>query len=131
MGVTNDVIKAGDGVNRPQVGDECTMHYTGTLAKDGTKFDSSVDKGKPFLFKLGLGMVIKGWDEGVANMTLGEKAVLHITSDFGYGARGAGGVIPPDADLKFEVELLAINDLRSPQYAKAASSSVCASCSVM
>ena len=75
------------------------MHYTGTLASNGSKFDSSLDRGKPFEFTIGRGDVIKGWDEGVMEMSLGEKAVLHITSDYGYGSRGAGGVIPPDADL--------------------------------
>lgn len=84
------------------------MHYKGTLASDGAKFDSSHDRGKPFQFTIGRGDVIRGWDEGVMQMSLGEKAVLHITSDYGYGERGAGGVIPPNADLDFEVELLQI-----------------------
>ena len=101
---------------------------TGTLVADGSKFDSSVDKGRPFVFKIGLGMVIKGWDEGVMKMSLGEKSVLTMTSDYGYGTRGAGGVIPPNADLRFEVELLAINGLCAPGFAR--SSSVCSSCSV-
>ena len=128
MGVTRETITAGDGVNYPKAGDELTMHYTGTLVSDGAKFDSSVDRGKPFVFKIGLGMVIKGWDEGVMAMSLGEKAVLTITSDFGYGARGAGNVIPPNADLRFEVELLAIGSLRAASYP--GSASVCSSCSV-
>ena len=102
------------------------MHYTGTLVSDGSKFDSSVDKGRPFVFKIGLGMVIKGWDEGVMSMSLGEKAVLTISSDFGYGAQGAGGVIPPNADLRFEVELLGIGALK----AGGGSGSICSSCSV-
>ena len=72
-------------------------------------FDSSHRKGRPFSFTIGIGQVIRGWDEGVAQMSLGEKSILRITSDYGYGARGAGGVIPPNADLNFEVELLAIN----------------------
>ena len=74
-----------------------------------SKFDSSRDRGQPFSFTIGVGQVIKGWDEGVMQMSLGEKATLDITSDYGYGARGAGGVIPPNADLLFDVELIAIN----------------------
>merc|ERR1712226_353628 len=108
MGVTKTTISPGDGQTFPKQGDSLTMHYTGTLT-DGSKFDSSVDKGRPFTFTIGVGQVIKGWDEGVMNMSLGEKARLDITSDYGYGARGAGGVIPPNADLIFEVELLKIN----------------------
>ena len=73
---------------------------TGTLVKDGSVFDSSVTKCRPFVFRIGLGMVIKGWDEGVMAMSLGEKSVLTISSDYGYGERGAGGVIPPHADLR-------------------------------
>jgi FK506-binding protein 1 len=84
-------------------------YLSGTLASNGKKFDSSIDKGRPFKFTIGVGQVIQGWDDGVAQMSLGEKATLTITSDFGYGARGAGGVIPPNADLMFEVELLEIN----------------------
>lgn len=90
------------------------MHYKGTLKDGGTKFDSSYDRGAPFSFKIGKGEVIKGWDEGVMTMSLGEKAILHITSDFGYGTQGAGGgVIPPNADLEFEVELLQIGDKKA------------------
>eukprot|EP00593_Proboscia_inermis_P003190 CAMPEP_0171295620 /NCGR_PEP_ID=MMETSP0816-20121228/4243_1 /TAXON_ID=420281 /ORGANISM="Proboscia inermis, Strain CCAP1064/1" /LENGTH=119 /DNA_ID=CAMNT_0011768437 /DNA_START=31 /DNA_END=391 /DNA_ORIENTATION=+ len=81
----------------------------GTLASDGSEFDSSVSRGSPFKFTIGVGQVIKGWDEGVALMSLNEKATLTISSEYGYGSRGAGGVIPPNADLKFEVELLEIN----------------------
>jgi len=84
------------------------MHYTGTLKSNGTKFDSSVDKGRPFTFTIGVGQVIRGWDDGVMKMSLGEKAILNITSDYGYGSDGAGNVIPPNADLVFEVELLEI-----------------------
>ena len=125
MGVTRDTITPGDGVNFPKQGDQLTMHYTGTLVDGGAKFDSSVDKGRPFQFVIGIGQVIKGWDEGVMPMSLGEKAVLTVTSDFGYGSRGAGGVIPPNADLRFEVELLAIGSLNAKS-----SSSVCSSCVV-
>jgi len=86
------------------------MHYHGTLAANGQKFDASRDRGRPFQFTIGVGKVIRGWDEGVMQMSLGEKAILHISSDYGYGAHGAGhGLIPPNADLDFEVELLAIN----------------------
>lgn len=90
-----------------KAGDKLEMHYTGTLT-DGTKFDSSRDRGKPFSFTIGVGQVIRGWDEGVMKMSVGQQAKLEITSDFGYGARGAGGVIPPNADLIFDVELLRI-----------------------
>jgi len=103
-------LKEGDGKTFPKKGDKLSMHYTGTLASDGTKFDSSYDRNKPFEFVIGRGDVIKGWDEGVMEMSLGEKAILHISSDFGYGAQGAGGVIPPNADLKFTVELLKIGN---------------------
>jgi FK506-binding protein 1 len=85
----------------------------GTLASNGTKFDASRDRGKPFSFTIGVGQVIQGWDEGVIQMSKGEKANLKITSDYGYGARGAGGVIPPNADLNFEVELLDIGNISS------------------
>merc|ERR1711934_574937 len=109
MGVTKDITDEGDGVTFPAKGDKLKMHYTGTLAEGGKQFDSSRDRGEPFEFTIGVGQVIKGWDEGVIQMSLGQRATLKITSDFGYGARGAGGVIPPNADLIFDVELLAIN----------------------
>ena len=89
------------------------MHYTGTLASDGSKFDSSHDRNKLFEFTIGVGQVIKGWDEGVIQMSCGETAMLNISSDFGYGASGAGEDIPPNADLKFEVELVSINGKKS------------------
>mmetsp|Transcript_21712 Transcript_21712/g.38171 ORF Transcript_21712/g.38171 Transcript_21712/m.38171 type:complete len:111 (+) Transcript_21712:115-447(+) len=108
MGVTKDVIEEGDKATYPQKGQKLQMHYTGTLASDGSKFDSSLDRGRPFEFTIGVGQVIKGWDEGVMQMSVGEKAKLMITSDYGYGSRGAGGVIPPNADLVFEVQLLKI-----------------------
>ncbi|MFC9033675.1 FKBP-type peptidyl-prolyl cis-trans isomerase [Streptomyces arboris] len=108
MGVTKEVVKTGDGTNFPRPGDTVTMHYTGTLT-DGEKFDSSVDRGTPFVTKIGVGQVIKGWDEGVPTMSLGEKARLTVTSDYGYGDRGYPGLIPPGATLVFEVELLKIN----------------------
>jgi peptidylprolyl isomerase len=91
----------------PLPGQTCVMHYTGWLT-DGTKFDSSLDRGQPFEFPLGMGRVIRGWDEGVATMKVGGKRKLVIPPDLGYGARGAGGRIPPNATLVFEVELLSV-----------------------
>ena len=97
-----------------QKGNKLSMHYKGTLKEGGKKFDSSYDRGVPFSFKIGKGEVIKGWDEGVLTMSLGEKSILHITSDYGYGREGAGGgVIPGNADLDFEVELLQIGDKKA------------------
>ena len=91
----------------PSVGQTAVVHYTGTLT-NGTKFDSSVDKGQPYSFPLGMGSVIKGWDEGVATMKIGGKRTLIVPPQLGYGARGAGGAIPPNATLMFDVELLGV-----------------------
>jgi len=102
--------KEGQGAS-PKTGQTCVMHYTGWLWEDGKKgkkFDSSLDRGEPFSFTLGVGEVIKGWDEGVATMKPGGKRALVIPPELGYGARGAGGVIPPNATLYFEVELLRV-----------------------
>jgi peptidylprolyl isomerase len=97
----------------PKTGQTCVMHYTGWLyenATKGKKFDSSVDRKEPFEFKIGLHQVIAGWDEGVSTMKVGGKRTLIIPPELGYGARGAGGVIPPNATLIFDVELLAVKN---------------------
>jgi FKBP-type peptidyl-prolyl cis-trans isomerase len=99
-------LKVGTGATA-QAGHTVSVHYTGWL-ENGKKFDSSVDRGQPFSFPLGAGRVIKGWDEGVKGMKVGGKRKLIIPSNLGYGARGAGGVIPPNTTLIFEVELLGV-----------------------
>ena len=101
-----DDITIGDGAEAVS-GKTIVVHYTGWLT-DGSKFDSSKDRNDPFSFKLGAGQVIRGWDEGFSGMKIGGKRKLTIPAEMGYGARGAGGVIPPNATLVFEVELLAI-----------------------
>ena len=109
-GLEFEDIVVGTGAS-PDKGQTCVMHYTGWLwinGAKGEKFDSSVDRGRPFDFPLGMGRVIKGWDEGVASMKVGGKRTLLIPPELGYGARGAGGAIPPNATLLFEVELLGI-----------------------
>ncbi|MFT5509684.1 MAG: peptidylprolyl isomerase [Hyphomicrobiaceae bacterium] len=105
---TDTVEGTGD---QPKTGQICVMHYTGWLYEDGkkgAKFDSSVDRGQPFEFPIGAGRVIGGWDEGVASMKIGGKRTLIIPPALGYGARGAGGIIPPNATLMFDVELLGV-----------------------
>ena len=109
-GLQYEDTKEGTGAT-PKAGQTCVMHYTGWLWENnekGKKFDSSVDRGQPFEFLLGQGRVIKGWDEGVATMKVGGKRTLLIPPSLGYGDRGYPGVIPPNATLLFEVELLGI-----------------------
>jgi peptidylprolyl isomerase len=101
---TDEIVGTGA---QPQRGDTVTVHYTGWLT-DGSKFDSSHDHGSPFEFQIGIGQVIKGWDEGVMSMKVGGKRKLTIPASLGYGSRGAGGVIPPNATLIFDVELLGV-----------------------
>ena len=109
-GLQYEDVKVGTGES-PKKGQMAVVHYTGWLWENGAKgkkFDSSVDRGQPFSFPVGQGRVIKGWDEGVATMKVGGKRILLIPPDLGYGSRGAGGAIPPNATLIFEVELLEI-----------------------
>jgi peptidylprolyl isomerase len=105
------IIEVKEGTGASAAGKTATVHYTGWLygnGQKGAKFDSSVDRNEPFSFPVGAGRVIKGWDEGVAGMKVGGKRTLIIPPALGYGARGAGGVIPPNATLMFDVELLAV-----------------------
>lgn len=110
MGVTVETIRSGDNKTYPKPGDTVTMDYTGKFL-DGTVFDCSWKKGRRFTTQIGVGRVIQGWDEGVPQLSLGEDAILRCTSDYAYGPAGAGGVIPPNADLIFEVRLHAINGI--------------------
>ena len=105
-GLTYQDVVTGTGEEAVK-GQQVSVHYTGWLT-DGTKFDSSKDRGEPFVFPLGRGQVIRGWDEGVQGMKVGGTRKLTIPPSLGYGARGAGGVIPPNATLEFEVELLKV-----------------------
>ena len=106
-GLEYENTKEGDGAEA-KAGQKVSVHYTGTLT-DGSKFDSSRDRGRPFEFTLGVGQVIKGWDEGVAGMKVGGQRMLTIPPELGYGSRGASGVIPPNATLIFDVELLGVH----------------------
>ncbi|RUS21693.1 hypothetical protein BC937DRAFT_91805 [Endogone sp. FLAS-F59071] len=109
-------VEIKEDTRKSKKGDILKMHYTGTLASTGTKFDSSLDRGTPFEFKLGAGEVIKGWDLGLVDMPVGEKRRIVIPPTLGYGSRGAGGVIPGGATLVFEVELLEIADKKSNPF---------------
>lgn len=108
MSLIIEDIETGSGKEAVK-GKEITVHYTGRL-ENGSKFDSSVDRGQPLTITLGVGQVIRGWDEGFGGMKEGGKRKLTIPPEMGYGARGAGGVIPPNATLVFEVELLKVHD---------------------
>lgn len=120
-GLEYTILKPAESTITPKPGATVTVHYTGWLKNDnleevfefnkydGTQFDSSVDRKKPFQFKIGVGTVIRGWDEGVMGMKVGEKRRLYIPANLGYGARGAGAVIPPNADLIFDVELIDVS----------------------
>ncbi len=108
MGVEIETTKPGDDTTFPQAGQTVTVHYTGTLT-DGTKFDSSRDRGQPFQFVIGKGQVIKGWDEGVAQMSVGQRANLTCSPDYAYGDRGYPGIIPPASTLVFDVELIGVS----------------------
>lgn len=105
MGVTVDSICPGDGQTYPKKGQKAVVHYDGYL-QDGRKFDSSRDRNKPFCFCVGRNEVIRGWEEGVAQMSVGERARLTCTPDFAYGSTGHPGIIPPNATLIFDVELI-------------------------
>mmetsp|Transcript_67106 Transcript_67106/g.98192 ORF Transcript_67106/g.98192 Transcript_67106/m.98192 type:complete len:128 (-) Transcript_67106:202-585(-) len=107
-GVTIEVKKEGDGKNFPVVGKSIKVHYTGTLAATGAKFDSSKERGTPFVFTIGVGEVIKCWDEGIIQLSKGTSATLTCSADFAYGEKGAGSLIPPNAELKFDVEVIEV-----------------------
>lgn len=107
MDLKIETTQEGTGDKLTKNGDKISVHYTGKL-ENGTKFDSSVDRGTPFEFTIGEGMVIAGWEKGLLDMKVGEKRILTIPAEMGYGAQGAGGIIPPNATLIFDVELMEI-----------------------
>lgn len=107
MGVDIETVTAGDGCTFPKDGQTVVVHYTGCLP-DGKTFDSSRDRGKPFAFQIGRGQVIKGWDEGIKKMSVGQRIKLTCPPKYAYGKRGFPGVIPPDATLVFDIELLSL-----------------------
>jgi peptidylprolyl isomerase len=116
-GVKKKILKAAaEDAEIPPIGTVVEAHYTGTLAADGSKFDSSVDRGRPFTFTIGQGQVIKGWDEGFASMKVGEKAILQIQPDYGYGASGSPPKIPANAVLNFDVELLGFEEKKKEKW---------------
>ena len=108
MGVERIVLSPGSG-RKPTHGEMVVAHYVGRF-RDGKEFDNSRARNKPLTFIIGIGSVIKGWDEGIMQMQLGEKALLKVTSDYGYGEEGLPGMVPPNSDLEFEVELLQAGD---------------------
>lgn len=107
MEIKKEIIQESNSDQVAKSGDVVSVHYTGTF-EDGSKFDSSLDRGTPFSFKIGAGMVIRGWEEGLVGMKVGEKAKLILAPEFAYGEQGIPGVIPPSSTLIFEIELLAI-----------------------
>ncbi|XP_077283825.1 peptidyl-prolyl cis-trans isomerase Fkbp12 [Arctopsyche grandis] len=107
MGVEITTIRPGDGMTYPKPGQTVIVHYTGTLV-NGTQFDCSRQRKQPFKFTIGKGDVIKGWEQGLAQMSVGQRAKLKCSPDFAYGARGHPGIIPPNAELNFDVELLSV-----------------------
>eukprot|EP00250_Pteridium_aquilinum_P033898 c6609_g1_i2 orf=186-926(+) len=111
LGLKKKLVKVGVGYFKPETGDEVSVHYIGTL-EDGSKFDSSRDRGKPFVFKLGQGEVILGWDQAISTMRKGERAILTIPPVLAYGSAGSPPIIPPDATLVFDVELLSWASIR-------------------
>jgi len=128
MGVKRTVTTEGTG-RTPRSGEVVRAHYTGRLASTGAVFDSSRSRGKPLTFLIGIGSVIKGWDEGILEMRLGEHATLDISADYGYGEQGAGP-IPPNADLVFDVELLAAGDDCAPGGGGSTCETLTAHCAV-